>query len=148
MKNLFLIFAIISLSISKLNAQTNTNHPTITSLKVSYKSVPQGTVNNLQNNTSQINVIPQSTINLVVAANVTKIYFKILNTQTNAVIYQVNYPINSSVILNTEGKKIFENNNGVIFISSGQITPLKPYTFQLQTEDDQSNLSAIYSAIH
>ena len=130
------------------DAQTITTHTTIASLKVAYKSVPQSTASSMPGNNFEIKVIPQSTINLVTGVNVTKIYFKILNAQTQAVVYQVNYLINSPAILNTEGKKMFENNNGVIFISSGQTISLKPYTYQIQTEDNQSNLSATYSAIH
>lgn len=148
MKNLiYTLVAFGFLILPKLSAQNNLNHPTISSIKVMYKSVPQTTTVANQALGFELKAIPNATINLVGSANVSKVYFKIINAQTNVILYDVNYQINSGVILNTEGKKLFENINGVLFISPGQSISLKPYTYQITTEDSQQIMSPVYSVI-
>ncbi len=119
----------------------NSQHATVQSLKVMYKAVPQATL------AIDIMAIPQATVNLKNAGAVSKIYFKIIDKNTNAIIYQANYALNSGTVNSDTGKKLFENNNGAIFISNGQTLLLKPYLYQLQTQDAQNNLSTIYSLI-
>ncbi len=143
MKNLFLII-LFSLCFLKSNGQTASAHETISSLKVAYAAVPQGTT--MSNSIPEIKGIPQATIILKNAALISKVYFKIRNKTTNEVVYEINYSINSPVIM-SEGKKLFENINGVIFISSGSALLLKPYIYQLQTESDKNILSNVYSSI-
>lgn len=142
MKNIFLML-ILALSVIKITAQTVSAHQSVASIKVVYKASPQTTVNTLP----EIKSIPQAIITLKSTTGISKIYFKILNKTTNEVLYQVNYNLNSSMIINNEGKKIFENNNGVIFISSETELALKPYLYQVQTENEQNNLSNNYSSI-
>lgn len=144
MKNLFLIYTVITLFSVKVNAQT-LNHETIATVKVSYKAAPLTTTSNSVSATPQIKGVPQSTISLKNTEGILKVHFKIINKATNAVVYQVNYAISSSVVTNAEGKKLFENNNSVIFISNGAAIDLKPYLYQVQTEDSQNHLSTIYS---
>lgn len=135
---LFLIF-------QRIYSQSNTNHPTISSAKVAYKSAPQATNNLVVNTTGfNINIIPQATVNLVPGANVSIIYFKIIDPTSNAIMYQASYPVNSPTILNNLGVKLFENTSGNIFISNGQSLSLKPYLFQITTEDNQQNMSQIF----
>lgn len=142
MKNIFLLLACTVFSVN-FTAQITQPHQTIAYFKVSYKAVPQSTANVA----SGVQGIAQATLNLKPNTTVSKVYFKILDKTTNAIIYQVNYNTNSSVITNNDGKKLFENSNNLIFISNGQALPIKPYIYQLQTEDNQSNLSTIYSVI-
>lgn len=141
-KKIFIAIAFIVASIG-LNAQTNNaNHPTIGNLTVAYKSVPQGT-NSI--GMMDMKCIPQATITLKPNVNASKIYFKIINPQTNVVVYQVNYLLNSASIINNDGITVFENSNGVIKISNAQIVSLRPYVYELQTENSQSVLSTVYS---
>lgn len=147
MKKLFLIFTVIGLSLNKISAQAQQAHPTINNFVVSYKPIAQLATNTNTNSFPEIRVIPQATITLNPAASVSKIYFKILNSATNAIIYQVNYTINSAVVINNSGKKLFENTSGVIFISNGQDLALKPYKYEVTTEDAQVIMSPVFTAI-
>jgi len=148
MKNylILLIACVVSqVGISQIN--TPVGHATIESVKVSYKSVPGGTV--VPGTAPQVQAIPEATIILKNGAPASKIYLKISGTSTNSTstIYEVNYQTNSSVITSQQGKKLFENTNGKIFISNGQALPLRPYAYEIQTEDAQNNRSAVYSII-
>jgi len=123
-------------------ANQDQNHPTIASVKVKYKAVPQGTL--APGAIPSIQSIPEGIVTLKQNVNVATIYLKIINTTSNTILYQVNYPINSPVVTNNQAKKLFENNNGAIFISNGEALILKPYVFEIQTADGQGNLSPIY----
>ncbi|MDO9000243.1 MAG: hypothetical protein Q7W45_10800 [Bacteroidota bacterium] len=129
------------------NSQVNTSHPTISSFNVSYKSAPQPSVNTTPASFPEFKVIPQATITLVSSNNVSKIYFKILNVSNDSIVYQINYLLSSPVVINNSGKKLFENVNGIIFISNGQEFGLKPYKYEITTENTQTNLSPVFSAI-
>jgi len=115
----------------------NADHQSISSISVSYK---QGT-----NSNSTINVIPQALIALK-DTSVYKIYFKILDSQSGSTLYDVNYQVHSSAVFD-QGQKLFEYVNGAVFLSSGQSLALKPYLYNIQTEDNTHKLSSIYSTI-
>jgi hypothetical protein len=120
------------------------SHSTIASFKVSYKSVPQATLNP---NSPGIQSIPQATITLKPNVNVAKIYFKIIDNVTKAVIYEVSYNTNASPVINSSGIQLFKNTNGVITISNGKTLTLRPFLYNIQTEDNLSQLSTIYNII-
>jgi hypothetical protein len=127
-------------------SQSNENHPTINDVKISYLSTPQTTLNgNL--NVIGITAIPQTTVQLKANINAVKIYYKILDSATDSVLYETNYSLNSSTIYNPQGRKVFENNSGVVFLSSGQVRAMKPYKFQVRTEDNNQVLSIVYNLI-
>jgi len=115
----------------------NIDHQSVSSINVSYK---QGT-----NSNSIINVIPQALIALK-DTSVYKIYFKILDPQNGSTVYNVSYQVHSSAVFN-QGQKMFEYANGAVFLSSGQSLALKPYLYNIQTEDNTHKLSSIYSTI-
>jgi hypothetical protein len=143
-----LIIAIGVLFSVKLKAQNvpdvnNQNHPTVSSVKVKYKAIPQGTVAPGAN--PLVEAIPEGLIILKPNVYVAKVYLKIVTTTSNTILYQVNYQTNSSVVTNDQGKKLFQNSNGTIFISNGQALTLKPYNYKVQTEDSLGNLSPVYS---
>ncbi|MCE3226353.1 MAG: hypothetical protein K0S32_904 [Bacteroidetes bacterium] len=142
MKTLKLVLALMALFVATASF-AQSNHPTVASVKVKYRYD-----SSIQTNTSIANIqaIPEATVTLVTTNGVSKIYFKVFDN-TNTIVYQVNYNLNSSVITNGQGNKLFENNNGVIFISSGQATSLKPYTYKVSTEDNQSNQTSDFSVI-
>jgi hypothetical protein len=142
-----LIAGLFFLFIGELQAQNNfpdpnqnVSHPTIDGLKVMYKAIPQGTL-------MQIQAIPEGKVVLKPNVNVAVIYLKILSPVDNSILYQVNYQTNAATVTNNDGRKLFENSNGVIFISNGQGVSLKPYLYQLQTEDSNGNLSQVFSII-
>ncbi|MBA3682856.1 MAG: hypothetical protein H0W73_17080 [Bacteroidetes bacterium] len=127
-----------------LTAQ-NANHSSIADVKIMYKSVPQ-TTNSIVSTNLVMKVIPESTVTLVANANVSKIYVRVINEALNDTIFNANYLISSAPVFNVAGKKLFENNNGSIFISTGTIVPLKSYLFQVFTEDNQQVKSTLFSS--
>lgn len=135
-----IIIALLFLGTITAFAQTN-NHPTVASFKVNYKPETGA------NQSSGMKCIPNATITLKPNSNAVKVYFKIMTVEESNVIYQVNYMLNSAAVNNNEGKKLFENNNGAIFISNGQALNLKPYSYQIETEDANGNKTTVYSAV-
>lgn len=134
------LFALCLLTVLNIHAQSN--HPTIESLAVSYKSAPAASGGT---NLMDIKCTPQATITLNQNASVSKLHFKILNPETNAVEYQVSYLLSSSPVSAQDGSKLFEVSGNIISVSTGQLTTLKPYLYQIQTENSQNVLSTIYS---
>jgi hypothetical protein len=117
------------------------NHATVAKLTVSYKPVSTTSVSNL----GDIKCTPQATITLKSNHGATKIYFKIVNPQNNAVVYQVDYLLNSSAVTDESGITLFNNLNGTIRIGYAQGITLKPYIYQIQTADSQNTMSTVFS---
>jgi hypothetical protein len=137
------IFGIISGSAHSQNEF----HPTISKIELSY--TPVSPPNNVDPNSFQAGLygISQATITLKSINDVNKIYFKILDLENdNAIVYQVDYLINTATTINASGITLFENINGTIRISSGQAVCFKPntHTYQIITEDSQQNISPIF----
>jgi uncharacterized membrane protein YhaH (DUF805 family) len=133
-----------------LNSQNNSgnqnaNHPSIENLKVVYKSAMQtSTVTSLP---FLVTAIPIATVTLKPLSDVSKIYFKLFDATTDSLLYSANYYLSDSALINSIGIKLFENNSGTIYFSTGQVIDLKPYLYRIQTEDALQNLSTIYSKI-
>lgn len=123
---------------NETKAQT---HPTVEKIEVSYKAVPQGTATSLAN----IQCIPQATITLHSSNDISKVYLRIINPQTNAVVFQVNYPMNASTTSNQNGFKLFEVSGDKVYISSGEQITLKPYLYEIKTENNQNVISTVYT---
>lgn len=138
----YLLYILVTLVSPSLFAQNNT-HQTIGSLKVMYKSVPQSTLNTI----NEMSGIPQASITLNANNNATKIYFKIVNPKTNQIVYEVDYLLNISPVLNNNGFKLYEKNGNNVYISTGQPLGLKPYEYQILTENAQGQKTSVYSAI-
>jgi hypothetical protein len=143
MKNLRRVLLALCL-MTVLNIHAQSSHTTIENLSVSYKSAAatSGGANLLD-----MKCTPNATITLKQNVTVKKIYVKILDNETNTVLYQVNYLLSSSPVSAQDGTKLFEVTNNVISFSTGQLTTLKPYVYQIQTENNQSELSTIYSEV-
>jgi hypothetical protein len=135
------IFALTLFIGNKTNAQSQ-NHATIENVKVSYGSSTTGTAG-----IAQIQAIPNATITLKEGHNSASVYFKIKNKTTNAVIYEVNYSLNASPVTNETGKVLFQNNNGVILISSGTAIILTPYIYEIYTKDTNQNPTSTFSIV-
>lgn len=144
-KVIYLVIVFVCVTITNFLAQ-NVLHPTISEVIVQYSAVAQNTAP-INPGDALIQAIPQVTIALTSGSNVSKIYFEILDAQTSAILYQVNYQMSSAAVFNSSGKKLFENTNGTIFVSPGQTVSLRPYKFQIKTEDNQQIMSVVYSTI-
>ena len=127
---------VINISIYK--AQSNVNHPTIQNVTVGYRSAQQS------NPSLGVQAVPNMTVSVISGTNVSKIYFKISDNITNAQIYQASYAMNASPVI-SNGNVIFKNINGLLMLSSGQPLAVKPYRYELWTEDDEHNPSTIYA---
>ena len=94
MKKLIFFLSSFIVVVSHLRAQLpntfTTNHPTVASVKVSYKQSPQ--TSTVQSSVPSIPVIPQVTVSLVPGADVAKIYF---------------VPQYMQILLTVNNKKIF-----------------------------------------
>lgn len=132
------IFALFLLSTSVAFSQT---HPTISTVQVKYKA------SQTSNSSLNFQTIPEATILLNNGSGATKIFFQIVDQSTNTILYDVNYNLNSPVVNDNLGHKMFEHSNNEVFISSGQILTLKPYLYKIYTQDNQSNSSTIFSIV-
>lgn len=137
MKKLVFLFVVAYAINSDLNAQTITNHPTIDSVEVKYTS--SGTIN-----IGDISGIPLVTFTLKDMNNISKIFLKIKDKSTNNIIYQVNYNINNPIVVNNQQKLMFERSNNKVFISTGSLLPLKPYEYELKTENAQNVQTQVF----
>lgn len=142
----FKLFLTLTLYLLSNSMFSQTTHPTIDDVKVTYKAAPQTSLSATTNTLFEMSVIPTATISLKTQTNISKIHFRIQSIATNSVIYNINYNLNASTLI-SNGIVLFDNNNGNISISSGQIIPLKPYTISVQTEDTLQNLSTTFSLI-
>ncbi len=140
MKKIILIAFGMVLSIRFYSQTLTVNHPTIDSMKVVYVSSPQSTLGMA----GGIEVIPQATISLKSVNGVNKLYFKMIDPVSNAVLYSVNYTLSSPAVTD-QGIVLFQNSNGIISISSGQVVLLKPYLFELKTENAALEQSTVFS---
>jgi hypothetical protein len=124
----------------------NNNHPSIDRVSVVYKDVsaapntPAGGAPNAQ-------VSPDISVSLKTSASVATIYCKILDVATGAVLYQVSYALSSPAITDLQGVKLFYVNAQTIHIGCPQVLPLKPYHYQLYTQDAQGEATTIFSII-
>jgi hypothetical protein len=141
------IFSILFFSQSlfaQMSVGTNSNHPTVESVKVKYKAVTNDSTQTATSNLNGIKAIPQATITIKQNQNINKIYFKLIKNADT--IYQTNYLINSPVVYNANGIKLFEYlGNNKYFISSGVAINLKPYLVRVCTQDSLQTNSVFYS---
>ncbi|MGE0567814.1 MAG: hypothetical protein AB7O73_07685 [Bacteroidia bacterium] len=144
MKNkLFITLVLVFFSLCYFSQTTN--HSTIESIKVGYKSVP-GTGGGM--NLSNIQCIPQATITLKSNNNAAKIHFKMYKAQNNELVFEISQDLNASTNVNQDGILLFKNSSGVINISNGATVKLEPYKYVLQTEDAQNNKSEEFEEVH
>jgi hypothetical protein len=140
---LILTLCIIFWSVVFVKAQTS-NHPTIESVKVVFKASQSSNVNT--NTLNEMMVVPQATIALKTQTNISKVNFRIRSLSNNLIIYSVSYDLNSSPVF-SDNVKLYENDNGNVFISSGQSILLKPYSINVETQDSLQNISTTFSII-
>lgn len=137
-------FCLCFFCLSHINSQTQ-SHPTIESVSVNYK---QPLVQTDDTPGSESKVFPETTIKLVSTDNISKVHLKIINFLDNSLIYDVNYSINSENVLDNSGKMLFSKTGSTFYINGSTALPLKTYFYELRTEDNQGNLSPIFSEIH
>ncbi|MBS1635851.1 MAG: hypothetical protein JST26_07990 [Bacteroidetes bacterium] len=110
------------------------SHPTIDTVEVSYMTVSGG----------MSNVLPEPIIHLKTLSGVSKVHCKIINPSDSSVVYNVFYTISASPVFNSNGQPLFVLDNLNAQILGPDPIELKDYTYQVQTEDDQGNLTTPY----
>ncbi|MCE3227692.1 MAG: hypothetical protein K0S32_2243 [Bacteroidetes bacterium] len=141
MNKLFLFLAV--LFCTSLNAQvSNIDHPSVTGVSAIYKATEQ-----YGSTEPEVMVIPECSVVLKSGSGATKIHVKIKNPTDQSVIYEASHVLNSSSVSNGAGKKLFENNSGTIFISNGSAIVLKPYLYEVKTENSQGEITAAFTEI-
>ncbi len=146
MKTFFLIVATSCLIPFYTMAQS-INHPTIEKVQVLYKTTPTNGSQQPTGGAPEIRVQAKATITLKNNTDAVKVFLKIRNKQTNAVIYQVNYLINSAPVNGTNGLVLYKKEATNLTITNPDSFVLQPYVYEIYTEDAQSTQSIIYSII-
>ena len=121
------------------------NHPTIEKLRVIYKPVPVCSNTLAANGAPDIKVQAKMVITLKPDTTASTIYVKVISKQTNTIVYQVNYPLNSAAINGDGGTLLYKKENNTIEIYNPSVVSLKPYVYELYTEDAQGKKSDTYS---
>lgn len=145
MKYFIYCIAFISFfSSSKLVAQTNSSHPTVSNLTVQYKPLPQHTLSVSQATNNSVKVIPMATISLIDASLVSMVDFKVVNN-TGAIEYQANYNLSSNAISDASGRKVFQLNGNSVFINVPRELKSGNYSFHVFTKNTSNVSSPTYT---
>lgn len=138
MKSLFLVLTGLSLSVFTVKAQTG-NHPVIEKTEVSYSPVASA-------NTSSPEISVKGTVAITLKSgfDATKIILTVRDEQTLAVIYQVDYTIASADVMDN-GTVLYKKEGNILYLTNPATIPLKPYIYELFTEDATETESIIYS---
>lgn len=136
-KNIFMKSLLTVISIFMfLGVQAQSTHPTIDTVEVSYMT--------FSTSGSLVNVLPEPIISLKTLTAVSKVHCKIINPSDSSVVYSVFYSVNASPLLDSSGRPLFLMNGLNVQILSLSPIELKDYIYQIQTEDDQGNLTVPY----
>lgn len=144
MKTFLLALAGLCLSVFTSMAQ-NQGHPVIDNVQVMYKPDKSAAVSG-QAFSPDIKVNGITNVTLKSGYEATKIYLKIKDRQTQAVVYEVNYVIASSDI-SDNGVSLYKKQGNVLSITNPTIVSLKPYVYELYTDDAAGTKSSLYTII-
>lgn len=126
-----ILFVFVFFSLNKLSAQTS--HPTIVHVQAGYKIAQTSTVNPAMS-------VPEATVVLNSQANISRLYFTVIDPADTSVVHSANYSISTSPVL-SGGKKVFEKFGEMVFVSAGQEYLQKAYRFEFLTSDSLQNMS-------
>lgn len=129
-------------------AAQNLNHPTVEQLQASYKpSVPPTGSSQPGSGVPDIKVQAKVVITLKNNTDAVKLFLKITDKQSHVVIYEVSYPVNSATVTRADGLVLFSKENGDLQITCPDIISLKPYVYDLYTEDAKGAKTSVYTVI-
>ncbi len=122
------------------------NHPVIEKVQVIYKPV-KSAPDSVQGPASpNISVNGTTHISLRSGNNAAKVYLRIKDKQNQALIYDVNYPVSPSDV-SDHGVILYKREGNIISITNPSVVSLKPYVYELYTEDAAGHKSSIYTII-
>lgn len=145
MKTVSSFIAGLCLFVYSAVAQTP-NHPVIEKVQVAYKSVKTTVSAGPATGAPSINVNATTNITLKAGYDAAKIYLKIKDKQTQAAVYEISYTINSADVTD-HGVLVYKKQNNIVAITNPATMVLKPYVYELYTEDAAGNKSIVYSII-
>lgn len=144
MKTFLLILAGLFLSAFTASAQI-VNHPEIEKVEVMYKPNRGATASGLASS-PEIKVNGTTLVTLKNGSEAVKIYLKIKDKKTQAIVYDVNYRINSSDV-SDQGMILYKKQGNLLSMTNPAIVTLKPYVYELYTEDAAGSKSNVYTII-
>lgn len=111
------------------------SHPTVLAVEVSSKAVdpPTGTVTPIS--PSGIYVIPSLIVHLQDSVTVTSIRYRMFEVEGTTALFDVVHQLNETVSTDTLGNVLFQNTNGQITISAGQVMGMRAYRHEVTTTD-------------
>lgn len=121
-------------------------HPVIENLKVIYKPVKEAVPSGTLAITPGIKVKGTAVISLKEGFDAAKIVIRILERQSKAVVYQVTYVINAPEV-REQGLLLYKKEGNVVSITNPGTVSLKPYVYEVYTEDEGATKSSVYSII-
>jgi hypothetical protein len=145
MKTVSSFIAGLCLFVSSAIAQT-INHPVLEKVQVSYKPVKTASPASVATAAPSIKVTGTVNVTLKAGYDAAKIYLKIKDKQTQVTVYEVNYMINSADV-NDHGIIVYKKQDNILYITNPAVVTLKPYVYELYTEDGAGNQSVVYSII-
>lgn len=144
MKALFSLVAFTCLWFST-TAQT-ISHPVIEKAQAMYKPVPAASPSSTVAITPEISVKATIDVTLKNGYDAVKIYLKVIDKQGLMPVYEVNYLLNSSDVT-LGGIVTFKKQGNVITMTNPATVTLKPFIYELYTEDAAGKKSSVYSII-
>lgn len=124
------------------------NHPVIEKVQVIYKPVKSLPDPGQGSGPASPNISVNGTthISLRSVTDVARIYLRIKDKQNQMLIYEVNYAVNASDV-SGQGLMLCKQEGNVISITNPSVFNLKPYVYELYTEDPTGRKSSIYTII-
>lgn len=120
------------------------NHPLIEQVKVLYKPVPASPGN--PQPASSIMVRASVLITLKQEQDALKIYLKVKDKESLASLYEVAYTI-ASPDIKEQGLVVYHKTGLTLSLVNPAVLVLKPYIYELCTEDAAGHKSALYTII-
>jgi hypothetical protein len=142
-----ILVTLAGLFLFALNAVAQTaNHPVIEKVQVMYK--PDKSVSNTATGVSSPNIQVNGIVHVTLKSgyDADKLYLKIRDKQTQAQVYDIHYTIGSADVTN-QGVLLYKKQGNVLSITNPAVLTLKPYVYELYTEDAEGNKSSVYTII-
>lgn len=121
-------------------------HPVIEKVQAVYKPVPVAAQSSTAAAAPEIRVKATLDVTLKNGHDAVKIYLKMIDKQGLAPVYEVSYPLNASDV-NVGGIVTFKKQGNVITMTNPATVTLKPFIYELYTEDATGKKSSVYSII-
>lgn len=139
--------ALASLSLSSLSSVGQTmGHVEVDQVKASYKSQPSASSPSNVTMGPNIQVKATLSIQLRDSSDAAKIYVKMIDRQSGLTVYQVSYLLNSADVVDN-GLQLFSRQGNTILVTNPSTVALKPYSYEIYTEDASGIAGPVYTIL-